>query len=212
MNYIHKGLPGDLNLMLILEDANLKQECDGIVQNGTMNCMKKIVSKLRDKIQYLQREIHREKRNFFHQNGRHERKRLLSIINSKMEKLRDEIINRRKRKLKRGEDLNISISRKKRNRRFHIKHKKNSSCRERRKARKVKSKNENIKNFNDVELTENQKRAICLGQGLVVCKSFNLGGFLLDWNILKNKIRWRLFFSNKDSSSLFTRIERAPAD
>ena len=52
MNYIPKGLPEDLNLMLLLEDANLKQECDEIVQNGTMDCMKKIVSKLRDKIQY----------------------------------------------------------------------------------------------------------------------------------------------------------------
>ena len=51
--------------MLLLEDTNLKQECDEIVQNGTMDCMKKIVSKLRDKIQYLRREIHREKRIFF---------------------------------------------------------------------------------------------------------------------------------------------------
>ena len=81
MNYIPKGLPGDLNLMLLLDDTNLKQECDEIVQNGTMDCMKKIVAKLRDKIQYLRREIHREKRNFFHQNGHHEGKRLLSIIN-----------------------------------------------------------------------------------------------------------------------------------
>ena len=64
MNYIPKGLPGDLNLMFVLEDANLNREYDEIVQNGTMDCMKKIVSKLRDKIQYLRREIHREKRNF----------------------------------------------------------------------------------------------------------------------------------------------------
>ena len=62
------------------------------------------------------------------------------------------------------------------------------------------SKIENIKNFSDVELTENQKRALCLGQGFVDCKSFMLGSFLLDWNKFKNKIRWRLFFSNKDSS------------
>ena len=51
--------------MLLLEDGNLKQECDENVQNGTMDCMKKIVSKLRDKIQYLRREIHREKREYF---------------------------------------------------------------------------------------------------------------------------------------------------
>ena len=50
MNYIPKGLPGDLDLMLVLEDTNLKQECDEI---GTMDCMKKIVSKLRDKTRYL---------------------------------------------------------------------------------------------------------------------------------------------------------------
>ena len=170
--------------MLLLEDANLKQECDEIVQNGiNMGCIKKIVSKLRDKIQYLRREIHREKRSFFHQNGRYEGKRLLNIIDSKMDKLKDELINRRKRKLKRDEDLNIS--RKKRNSRFDRKHKKNSSCRERRKARKaavLKSKIENIKNFSDVELTENQKRELCLGQGFVVFKSFNLGNFLLHLN------------------------------
>ena len=107
-----------------------------------------------------------------------------------MDKLRDELNNRRKQKLKRDEDL--TISRKKRNRRFHRKHKKNSSCRERRKARKasiMKSKMENIKNFSDIELTENQKRALCLGQGFVVSKSFNLGNFLLDWNKFKNKTR-----------------------
>ena len=61
---------------------------------------------------------------------------------------------------------------------------------------------ENIKNFIDIELTENQKRALCLDQGFVVSKSFNLGNFLLDWNKFKNKVRWRLFFRNKDSSSL----------
>ena len=130
-----------------------------------------------------------------------------------MDKLRDELINRRKRMLKRDEELNMS--RKKRNRRFHRKHQKNSSCRERSKARKaavLKSKIENIKNFSDVELTENQKRALCLGQGFVVCKSFNLGSFLLDWNKFKNKIRWRLFFSKKIAAHLFTGIERAPAD
>ena len=47
---------------------------------------------------------------------------------------------------------------------------------------------ENVKNFSDIELTENQKRALCLGQGFVVCKSFNLGSVLLDWNKFKNKI------------------------
>ena len=47
MNYIPKDLSGDLNLMLLLEDANLKQECDEILQNGTMDCMKKIVFKLK---------------------------------------------------------------------------------------------------------------------------------------------------------------------
>ena len=86
----------------------------------------------------------------------------------KMDKFRDELINRRKRKPKRDKDLNIS--RKKRNRHFNRKHKKNSSCRERRKARKaavLKSKIQNIKNFSDIELTENQKRALCLGQGFV---------------------------------------------
>ena len=39
------------------------------------------------------------------------------------------------------------------------------------------------------------------GQGFVVSKSFNFGNFLLDWNKFKNKIRWRLFFRNKDNSS-----------
>ena len=82
--------------MLLLDDTNLKQECDEIVQNGIMDCMKKIVAKLRDRIQYLQCKIHREKRNFFHQNGHYEGKRLLNIINSKMDKLRDELNNRRK--------------------------------------------------------------------------------------------------------------------
>ena len=127
---------------------------------------------------------------------------MLNIINSKIDKLRDELDNRRKRKLKRDEDL--TISRKKRNRRFRRKHKKNSSCRERRKARKAaitKSKMENIKNFSDIELTENHERALCLGQGFVVSKSFKLGNFLLDWNKFKNKIRWRLFFGYKDNSS-----------
>ena len=75
MNLIPKGLPGEVNLVLLLDDTNLKQECDEIVQNGTMDRMKKIVAKFRDRIQYLRREIHREKRNFFHQNGHHERKR-----------------------------------------------------------------------------------------------------------------------------------------
>ena len=65
MNHIPKGLPGELNLMLLLDDTNLKQECGKIVQNGTMDCMKKIVAKLGDRIQYLRREIHRKKRNFF---------------------------------------------------------------------------------------------------------------------------------------------------
>ena len=119
-----------------------------------------------------------------------------------MDKLRDELENRRKQKLKRDEDL--TIGRKKRNRRFHRKQKKNSSCRERRKARKaaiMKSKMDNIKNFSDIELTENQKRALCLVQGFVVSESFNLGNFLLDWNKFKNKIRWRLSFRNKDNSS-----------
>ena len=60
---------------------------------------------------------------------------------------------------------------------------------------------ENIKTFSDTELTENQKRALCLGQGFVISESFNLGNFLLDGNKLKNKIRWRLFFCNKDNSS-----------
>ena len=40
MNKIPTGLPGELNLMLLLDDTNLKQECDKIVQNGTMDCMK----------------------------------------------------------------------------------------------------------------------------------------------------------------------------
>ena len=78
-----------------------------------------------------------------------------------------------------------------RNRRFDRKHKKNSSCGERTKARKaavLKSKNENIKNFSDVELTGNQKRELCLGQGFVVFKSFNLGNFLLDRNKFINRI------------------------
>ena len=58
MSYIPEGLPGDLNFMLLLEDTNLKQECEEIVQNGTMDCVnvKKTVAKLRDKIQYLGRE------------------------------------------------------------------------------------------------------------------------------------------------------------
>ena len=41
---------------------------------------------------------------------------MLNIINSKMDKLRDELDKRRKRNLKRDDDL--TISRKKRNRRF----------------------------------------------------------------------------------------------
>ena len=97
--------------------------------------MKEIVATLRDRILSSQCEIHRERRNFFHENGPYEGKRFLNIIYSKMDKLRDELDNRRKRKLKRDEDL--TISRKKRNRRFLRKHKKNSSCRERRKARKA---------------------------------------------------------------------------
>ena len=67
-----------------------------------------------------------------------------------MDKLRDELNNRRKHKLKRDEDL--TIRRKKRNRRIQ---KRNSSCRERREARKAaitKSKMENIKNFSDIAL------------------------------------------------------------
>ena len=153
LNRIPKGLSGEPNLMLLLDNTNLKQECDKIVQNRTMDCMKKIVAKLRNRIQYLRREIHREKRHFFHENGHYEGKRLLNIINSEMDKLRDELDNGRKRKLKRDEGL--TISRKKRSRRFHRKHKKNSSCRERRKARKAaitKSKMENIKNLSDIEL------------------------------------------------------------
>ena len=105
MNHIPKGLPGELNLMLPLDDTTLKQECDKIVQSGTMNCMRKIVAKLRDRIQYLRREIHREKRNFFHENGLYEGKRLLNIISPKMDKLRDELDYRRQRKLKRDEDF-----------------------------------------------------------------------------------------------------------
>ena len=31
---------------------------------------------------------------------------------------------------------------------------------------------ENIKNFSDIEFAENQKWALCLGQGFVVSKSF----------------------------------------
>ena len=60
---------------------------------------------------------------------------------------------------------------------------------------------DNIKNFSNIELTEYQKRVLCLGQGFAVSKSFNLGNFLLYWNKFKNKIRWRLFFLNKDNSS-----------
>ena len=91
-----------------------------------------------------------------------EGKRSLSLINTKIsDKLRDELINRKKRELKRDEDINISM--KKRNRRFHRKHKKNSSRRERRKARKaavLKSKMENIKNFFDVELKNKSGRYV----------------------------------------------------
>ena len=65
MNHIPKGQPGELNLMLLLDHTNLKQEYDEIVQNGTMDCMKKIVAKLRDRIQYLRREIQNKKRDFF---------------------------------------------------------------------------------------------------------------------------------------------------
>ena len=72
---------------------------------------------------------------------------------------------------------------------------------------------ENIKNFRDVELTENQKRALCLGHCFVVYKSFNSGNFLLNWNKFKNKMRWLLFFSIKDSRSpIHPYQERAPAD
>ena len=70
-----------------------------------------------DKIQYLRREIHREKTKIFHQNGHYEGKQSLKIINSKMDKLRDELNSRRKRKLNRGE----GISREKRSRRFQRK-------------------------------------------------------------------------------------------
>ena len=65
MNYISKGLPGELNLMLLLDDTTLKQKCDRIVQNRTMDCMRKIMAKLRDRIQCLRREIHRETQKFF---------------------------------------------------------------------------------------------------------------------------------------------------
>ena len=77
--------------------SNLKQECDKIVQNGTMDCMKKIVANLRDRIQSLRREIHKET-NFFHENGHYEGKRLLNIIYSKMDRLRDELDNRKKKR------------------------------------------------------------------------------------------------------------------
>ena len=50
-------------------------------------------------------------------------------------------------------------------------------------------------------VNENQTRELCLGQGFVTSKSFNLGNFLLDWNKFKHKICWRLFFCNKDDSS-----------
>ena len=77
-------------------------------------------------------------------------------------------------------DEDLTMNRKKKNRRYHRKHKKNSSCRERRKARNAaitKSKMENIKNFSDIELTENQKRALCLGQGFIVLKSFKVADY-----------------------------------
>ena len=60
---------------------------------------------------------------------------------------------------------------------------------------------ENIRNSSDIELTEDQKPALCLGQGFVVSKAFNLGNFLLDRNKFKSKIRWRLFFCYEDGSS-----------
>ena len=101
LNHIPKGLPGELNLMLFLYDTNLKQGYVKIVQNGTMDCMKQIVPKLRDRILYLRREMHREKQIFCHENGHCKGECLLNIINSKMDKLRDELDNRRKRKLKR---------------------------------------------------------------------------------------------------------------
>ena len=67
----------------------------------------------------------------------------------------------------------------------------------------------NIKNFSDIELTKNQTRALCLGQGVVVSKSFNSGNFLLDWNKFKNKIRWRLFLRDKDNSSPIHRYRKS---
>ena len=60
----------------------------------------------------------------------------------------------------------------------------------------------NVKNFSSVELNDNQKRALCLGQGFVVSKPFHLGNFLEDWNKFKNKIRWRMFFRNDNSNSV----------
>ena len=96
---------------------------------------------------------------FFHQNGHHEGKGLLSIINSKVDKLRDDLINRRKR--------NIFIES---TRRTQV-----VDGRKARKAAVLKSKIENIKHVCNIELTENQKWALSLGQGFVVRKSFNLG-------------------------------------
>ena len=96
--------------------------------------MKKIVAKLRNRIQYLRREIHREKRNFFIRIDIMKENVYSVLKTQKMDKLRDELSYRRKRKLKRDEDL--TKSGKKRNKRFYRKHKKNSSCLERRKDRK----------------------------------------------------------------------------
>ena len=60
----------------------------------------------------------------------------------------------------------------------------------------------NVKNFSSVELNDNQKRALCLGQGFAVSKPFHLGNFLKDWNKFKNKIRWRTFFLNDNITVL----------
>ena len=120
-----------------------------------------------------------------------------------MDRLRDSLKNRRHCKLNRDEETcTHKISR---SRRFQKKYKKNANQRQRRKVRKVEylnTKMANVKNFSSVELNDNQKRALCLGQGFAVSKPFHLGNFLEDWNKLKNKIRWRMFFRNNNSNSV----------
>ena len=66
-----------------------------------------------------------------------------------------------------------------------------------------------VKNFSSVELNDNQKRVLRLGQGFVVSKLFHSGNFLEDWNKLKNKIRWGMFFHNDSSTSVIYPYRRS---